>query len=332
TGSISDNTPNNNKTLVNGVNLGRHLFYDKRLSKNNTIACASCHLQEFAFTDTARFSKGYLGELTRRNSMALINMRWSPSFFWDSRAATLEEQILIPIQDQIEMGMTLDEMVTKLEGIGEYESLFEKAFGDKGVSSERVSKAISQFVRTLVSQNSRYDEANEKGIEAVFTQEEQLGYQLFKTHSDPSNPRYNLPDSPGRGANCADCHTLNTPSLSNFKITNNGLDTLYSDKGYGEHNSADKWQATFKTPGLRNIELTAPYMHDGRFKTLREVIDHYDSHIQEHRNLDNDIVIAGNYSPMKLDLLDYEKDAIIAFLKTLTDEKFINDERYSDPW
>lgn len=329
-GRSSDNTPKDNPTTKMGVELGRHLFYDKRLSKNNTIACASCHLQEFAFTDTARFSLGFEGGKTPRNSMPIFNLRWTPSFFWDTRAATLEEQTLMPIQDHLEMGMTLEEVVEKLKGLGEYDDRFEKAFETPEITSDRISKGLSQFLRSIVSQNSRYDDAEEQGDRAVFTEQEMRGKKLFSIHVDP-DPE-NVPGSDGRGANCNDCHVLSTPNLSDYRVSNNGLDMDYSDPGYGKHSSTDKWQGTFKTPPLRNIELTAPYMHDGRFKTLREVIDHYDLHIEEHRNLGRDLVISGNYRPMKLDLTDDEKDDLIAFLKTLTDKELTTNPAYSNPF
>lgn len=331
-GNLSDNTPENNPTTVKGVELGRYLFYDKRLSANNTIACASCHKQEFAFSDTRRFSPGFEGQPSRRQSMPLFNLRWTPRFFWDARAATLEEQVLIPIQDQIEMGLTLDEMVNKLEGIEMYDTLFFNAFGDESVTVERVSKGLAQFLRSIVSQDSKYDRAVAEGYRKVFTEQEYKGFQLFEHHVDP-DPN-NVPNRPGvvRGANCNDCHTLETANLSNFQVTNNGLDSIYDDKGYGEIDGADKWQATFKTSTLRNIALTPPYMHDGRFETLEEVVDHYDTDIVEHQNLGRDLVISGNTDSMRLDLTNEEKKALLAFLHTLTDETFIQNEQYSNPF
>lgn len=330
-GERFDNTPVDNPTTVKGVELGRYLFYDERLSINNTIACASCHEQKKAFTDPDRFSEGFEGELTRRNSMSIVNMRWQPGFFWDLRAATLEEQVLMPIQDHIEMGMTLEQLTPKLTEIELYPPLFKASFGDEEITADRISKALAQFVRTIVSQDSRFDETYSKNPQTVLTDQEYLGYKLFFKHVDPDfGTGQNLPGSDTRGANCGDCHSSTLLTLNT--IANNGLDTMYQDKGYGEIVNKDKYMGTFKTPTLRNIELTAPYMHDGRFETLREVLDHYDSHVKDHRNLDPQISEAGNYFPGQLDLTDPEKDAILAFLKTLTDEKLISNPAYSNPF
>ncbi|MFY0675458.1 MAG: cytochrome-c peroxidase [Bacteroidia bacterium] len=329
-----DNTPEENPTTVEGVELGRHLFYDVRLSKNNTISCASCHKQENAFTDPDRFSVGFEGKTTARNSMSIVNMRWQRLFFWDARAQTLEEQVLMPIQDHIEMGMALDETLTKIEDIDIYPDLFELAFGDKDITSERISFALAQFVRTIISQDSKFDEVfglPDAKIRQAFTAEEYLGYQLFTTHVDPDYfGDKNNPGSVTRGANCGDCHLGQL--MTNNLITNNGLDLEYSDNGYGDINSKEKWDATFKTPTLRNIELTAPYMHDGRFETLEEVVEHYDEHVKEHKNLDFQIEEAGNHLPGVLHLTEDEKKALVAFLKTLTDYQLINDPKYANPF
>lgn len=330
-GASFDNTPTDNPTTVEGAELGRYLFYDKRLSANNTISCASCHHQKNAFSDPVAKSIGYEGEETSRNAMSVVNMRWQPKFFWDIRANTLEEQVLMPIQDHIEMGMTLEETVDKLKKIDIYPDMFMKAFGSEEIDADKISKALSQFVRTIISQDSKYDEALANGPKKVFTDEEFLGFELFFRHVDPDpTGKTNLPGSDTRGANCGDCH--NSVLLTLNTITNNGLDEEYADNGYGDINTAEKWKATFKTPTLRNIELTAPYMHDGRFATLEEVIDHYDLHIKEHDNLDYQIKEAGNYFPRKLNLTNSEKQALIAFLKTLTDYKLISDPKYSDPF
>lgn len=329
-----DNTPSDNATTNEGVELGRHLFYDVRLSKNNTISCASCHKQENAFTDPDRFSRGFNNEITSRNSMSIVNMRWQRLFFWDGRAPSLEEQVLMPIQDQIEMGMTLDEMTDKLKGIDIYPDMFAAAFGSKDITSDRVSKALSQFIRTLVSQNSKFDEAygkSDAAIRQLLTTEEYLGYKLFITHVDPDyGSGKNVPGSASRGANCGDCHK--TALLTTSLFTNNGMDSLTKDPGYGKISGKNKFDGTFKTPTVRNAELTAPYMHDGRFATLEEVIDHYDEHVLDHPNLDTQISEAGNTWPGRLDLTDQEKDALIAFLKTLTDLELTTNPKYGSPF
>lgn len=332
--SSFDNTPPNNPTTVEGVELGRHLFYDNRLSKNDKISCASCHKQENAFTDPDQFSTGYLDEKTPRHSMSIVNMRWQKLFFWDARASTLEEQVLMPIQDHIEMGMTLTEVEDKLADIDIYPCLFESAFGSEEITSERISFALSQFVRTIVSQNSKFDDVYglpDNRIKNILSEDEYLGYRLFIKHVDPDGGSgINVPGSANRGANCGDCHK--TVLMTNSLITNNGLDKETTDPGFGAIANNDKYDATFKTPTLRNIELTAPYMHDGRFETLEEVVEHYDQHVQDHKNLDVQIGEAGNYFPGKLDLTEDEKKALIAFMKTLTDYELINDTRYASPF
>ena len=242
----------------------------------------------------------------------------------------------MPIQDPIEMGMDLDDLVAKLKLIDIYPPMFEKAFGTTEINSDRISKALAQFVRTIVSQNSKYDETfiyrkNPAKMKQILSEEEYLGFQLFITHVDPDEGTgINIPGSPKRGANCGDCHT--TALMTNGDITNNGLDSMTTDKGYGGVTGSANDMSTFKTPTLRNIALTAPYMHDGRFATLEEVMEHYDRHIQNHENLDPQISEAGNYYPGRLDLIPEEKSAIIAFMKTLTDHDLATDPRFSDPF
>ncbi|MGB0429542.1 MAG: cytochrome-c peroxidase [Bacteroidia bacterium] len=331
---VFDDTPEDNPTTVEGAELGRYLFYDSRLSVNDKISCATCHKQENAFTDPDRFSTGFEGNTTARNSMSIVNMRWQQLFFWDSRAVGLEEQVLMPIQDHIEMGMTLDAVVAKLKKIDLYPPMFEQAFGSTEITSDRISKALAQFVRTIVSQNSRYDDVfglPDAKIKQLFTDEEYLGYRLFITHVDPDYfSGINDSGSASRGANCGDCHK--TALMTNNLITNNGLDSITVDQGYGKISGKAKYDGTFKTPTLRNIALTAPYMHDGRFETLEEVIEHYDEHVQMHKNLDIQIEEAGNHLPGQLHLNDEEKKALIAFLHTLTDNQLINDPKYADPF
>ena len=329
-----DNTPADNPTTVEGVELGRHLFYDQRLSKNDKISCASCHKQENGFSDPVALSKGFEDKDTKRHSMSLTNMRWHPRFFWDARANTLEEQALMPIQDPIEMGMDTSDLKDKLALISLYPPLFKKAFDSEKITAEKIGKALAQFVRTIVSQDAPFDDLYgqpEARVRKSLSDQEYLGYKLFTTHVDPDNETgKNNPGSITRGANCSDCH--NTILMTNHLITNNGLDAVSTDLGYGAIIENSDFDGTFKTPTLRNIELTAPYMHDGRFATLREVLDHYDSHVKDHPNLDPQIKLAGNHTAMKLDLLDEEKDAIIAYLKTMTDPTLKSNTKFSSPF
>ncbi len=336
-----DNTAKDNRLSDAGATLGRVLFYDKQLSKNNTIACASCHDQELAFADPRRFSVGFKGGRTGRNAMSLGNGRFTnvngsrPGFFWDERAATLEDQALMPIQDKIEMGMKLTDLEQKLQRVPYYPPLFAAAFRSQDVTSDRIAKAIAQFMRSMVSFNSKFDRAaqaaggNDYSQEFDdFTLEENLGKSLFIDGVD---------DIAEIG--CAHCHV--PPSFSMPKSFNNGLEVEYSDQGLGARDvpSNDPFSPTndgkFKASSLRNIALTAPYMHDGRFKTLQQVIEHYSSGVQPHANLGLAIngeenATGGGSSGFRL--TPKQKTALIAFLKTLTDEEFISDPRFSDPF
>lgn len=244
----NDNTPVDNTITDDGATLGRVLFYDKKLSVNNTVSCSSCHQQALSFSDTALRSVGFGGGLTKRHSMPLLNVRFykSGKMFWDERAATLEDQTLMPIQDLTEMGMTLTSLVTKLDTISYYPALFQKAFGSTAISSEKISKALSQFVRSIVTSQSKYDRVKQ-GL-ATFTTDESAGERLFLT----------------AGVNtCASCHAppmflTSTPKLG-FALAD--LD----DRGINNENR-------FKAGSLRNIALTAPYFHNGSIKSLQEML------------------------------------------------------------
>lgn len=319
----TDNTPVNTNPITNdGATLGRVLFYDKGLSINNTIACASCHKQSNSFTDPSQFSKGFLGGLTDRNSMSLANARYyvNGKFFWDERAVTLEDQTLMPIQHAVEMGMTLDSLEKKLSAKDYYKILFKKAFGDENITRDRVSKALAQFIRAMVSYQSKYDD----GLTALghapapnedlpgFTQQENQGLRVFT-------------------ANCAGpCH--NTELQTMPVARNNGLDLVYTDNGVGKITGRTIDNGKFKSPSLRNVMLTAPYMHDGRFQTIEQVLEHYSTGIKNHPNLDNRLKdpVTGEARPFNL--TQQQKNAIVAFLNTLTDTKFTTDVKYSDPF
>ncbi len=336
-----DNTAKNNPISNAGATLGRVLFYDKQLSENDTIACASCHHQELAFADPRPFSIGFKGKATGRNAMSLGNGRFTnvngsrPGFFWDERAATLEDQVLMPIQDKIEMGMKLTDLEQKLQRVSYYPPLFTAAFGSKQVTSEQIAQAIAQFMRSMVSFDSKFDRAAEAtgGNDysqdfADFTREENLGKSLFIDGVD------NIAE-----IGCAHCHV--PPSFGMPKSLNNGLELEYSDQGLGARDvpSNDPFTPSndgkFKAASLRNIALTAPYMHDGRFTTLQQVVEHYSSGVQPHANLGLAIDAEENTDrkgPAGFRLTGKEKSALVAFLKTLTDEAFISDPRFSDPF
>lgn len=323
----NDNTPADNAITNEGATLGRVLFYDKNLSANGTISCGSCHQQDKGFSDDAKLSLGFEGGTTRRHSMSLINAAWygRGRFFWDERAATLEEQVLEPFQDPVEMGMTLEEVVQAVEAQSFYAPLFLDAFGDAEINSDRIAKALAQFIRSMVSVNSRYDE----GRPAVniptadfpdFTPSENNGKRLFF-----------LPVPQG-GGGCVGCHSTEAFINPDNGTTNNGLDITSTDElGVYEAIPNARFLGAFKVPSLKSIALTAPYMHDGRFASLEEVVEHYNSGIQAHPNL-APALRDPNGDPVKLNFTDQEKADLVNFLETLTDESLVLDERFSDPF
>ncbi|SMD36815.1 cytochrome c peroxidase [Reichenbachiella faecimaris] len=322
--------PADNSFTVEGIALGRNLFYEKQLSRNSQVSCGSCHQQSKAFTDGAKFSIGLNGELTGRSSMSLVNLLWQTKFFWDGRVQSLEEQALQPIQDHIEMDLTLEEAVERLSDSDVYPQQFLEAFETEEITSDLIAKALGQFMRTLVSSNSKYDQHLQG--EDVLTDQEKLGMDLFFTHPEPNTGL--------RGGNCGDCH-LNILTAGNREgyqgFHNNGIDSEESlEDGLMIVTGKATDKGKFKAPSLRNIALTAPYMHDGRMATLEEVLDHYNENIQTSTTLDVLITNATNNPesvlPVMLGLTEEEKQAIIAFLHTLTDEIFINDEAFSDPF
>lgn len=314
--------PDDNPTTQAGVELGRMLFYEKKLSGDNTMSCATCHIQEFAFSDGQATSKGIDGIAGRRNSMALVNLLWDEVFFWEGRVSSLEEQALRPIEDPIELHQSLENTIVKLEDTKEYPKKFKDAFGSKEITAERIAKAIAQFERTLVSANSKFDKFLRGEVD--LTEQELRGFNTFSTHPIPGQVR---------GGNCGDCHL--GYNFSNKELINNGLSKIVGlDKGLEEITGKASDRGKFKVPTLRNIALTAPYMHDGRFKTLEEVLDHYNNpDIFSHENVGFDI-LNGTNEPDGTSLLltEQEKADIIAFLKTLTDESFITNEKFSNPF
>jgi cytochrome c peroxidase len=298
-----------------GATLGRVLFYDRQISRNNKVSCASCHQQEFAFANNTQFSKGLYNELTTRNSMAIINTRFSFRYFWDLRSVTLENQVLEPIKNHVEMDMTLEEVVDRVKLIGYYPKLFQDAFGTTEVTSQRISYALSQFLHSMVSYQSKYDQGVDNNF-ADYTQLEMDGKDLFFSGS----------------VNCNHCHF--TVNFFGNQPAVNGLDATYTDNGLGTLTGDPADDGKFKIPTLRNIEMTAPYTHDGRFATLEEVIEHYNSGIQAHPNLDDRLTVEGQIggTPKQYNMTTYQKQSLVAFLKTLTDHSFLTDVRFSDPF
>lgn len=322
-----DNTPMDNILTNSGATLGRVLFYDKKLSANGTIACASCHKQDKGFSDDAVLSVGFNGGLTGRHSMPLINSRFYQRgrFFWDERAGTLEEQVLMPFQDPIEMGMTLNQLVSTVQQQSYYPNLFEKAFGTTEITSDKISKALAQFVRSIVSHSSKYDNGRATSTTpganfSNFTAEENLGKSIF------------FRTIPNGGGACFACHTTEAFVSANPGPQNNGLDALTTtDLGAGAVFPNPIFIGRFKTTSLRDIDVTAPYMHDGRFTTLEEVVEHYNSGIQNHPTLSPALQDV-NGNAVRLNFTEVQKAALVAFLKTLTDSNVATEPKWSNPF
>jgi len=317
--------PADNPLTNEGVALGRRLFYEKALSSTGTMACGSCHQQSKAFTDGLALAVGVDGVANPRGTMSLTNVLWSTQLTWDGAFTTLETQAIKPLENTIELHQPLTVGVSKLQASSTYPALFLAAFGTKTITNELVLKALAQFERTLISGNSRYDKymVSRTG----FTADEVAGLQLYTTHIAPGVVR---------GAECFHCHAQPLMS-SNYegRFFNNGLDLTFTDPGRSGITGLAVDKGKFIAPTLRNITLTAPYMHDGRFKTLEEVLDHYSDHVQmASPGLDNNLIQGINNPPFgtHMDLTATEKRQVLAFLKTLTDSTFITDKRFTSPF
>jgi cytochrome c peroxidase len=318
--------PADNPLTNEGVALGRMLFYETKLSSNNTMSCGSCHQQNKAFTDGLAKAVGVDGIANPRGTMSLANVMWSNTLTWDGAFPTLDAQAHKPIENPIEMHQSLATGVAKLQNTTTYPPLFQAAFGTKTITSDLLLKALTQFERTLISSNSRYDRfmKTQQGLST----DERAGLKLYSEHIAPRIVR---------GAECFHCHTLPLAS-SNFaaQFFNNGLDITFADAGRGIVTGLPTDNGKFVAPTLRNITLTAPYMHDGRFTTLEQVLDHYSDHVQMNSpGLDVNLIQGINdpiFNPGRMGLTATEKRQVIAFLKTLTDSTFITDKRFSDPF
>lgn len=315
------NLPRNNQLTKEGIQLGRMLFYDPIMSLDKTVSCATCHLQSKAFTDGLKVSKGIRGQVLSRNSMALFNLMWQGKFFWDGRVNTLREQVLIPIQAHNEMDINLYDLVLRFENSESYKKHFNAAFPGEKISPLLISKALEQFLVTLISFDAPIDRLKGKTDTLNYISASALrGLKLFMQPVENG------------GADCFHCHS-NNPFFGNTSaagsMANNGLDNVFADKGFGSVTGLDTDNGRFKIPSLRNVELTAPYMHDGRFDNLEEVLDFYSEGIQlASPNLDINILSHGK----QLNLTDQQKEDIIEFLKTLTDNSFITNPAFSSPF
>jgi cytochrome c peroxidase len=314
-GAFWNMTPQDNLVTNAGATLGRVLFYDKRLSITNTHACGSCHVQAKGFAGAARFDIGVQGLPLPRNTMGLVNARYNfvERWFSDLRAASLEELAVMPIEEPTELGNFLPTLEEKLAATEFYPQLFEAAFASRDVTAERIAQALAQFLRSMISYRTKFDRAystmdgSEPNPAAVLDARELHGLEVYI-----QNP----------GTFCRLCHMTDVQTM-NF-ATNNGLDSVLTDPGAGN--------GVFRAASLRNIAVTGPYMHDGRFATLREVIDHYDHGVQGSREVSDILMDRDTGLPKRLNLSEYDKEALEAFLRTLTDEEFLNDPKYSDPF
>ena len=286
--------------IKNKAALGKKLFSEKILSKDSSVSCASCHKPQFAFSDTAAFSIGIEGKLTKRNTPSVLNMKNRPYYFWDGRAASLEEQALMPIQNPDEMGLPVDEAVKRLNDSREYKMLFQKIFGQKP-TAKNLATAFSAFEKTLETVDSKFDDWS-NNLKKLTAQEER-GRALFV----------------GDKAKCFDCHRMEdftTDEFKNIGLYNGGN---LNDAGLYNISNKETDKGKFKTPGLRNIAVTAPYMHNGMFKTLDEVLEYYNN----PQKFVPDAINIDDVLKKPLGLTDTEKKDIVAFLKTLTDKKYI---------
>ena len=299
--------PRDNPLTVERMELGKTLFFDKRVSINNAQSCADCHSPERAFADSRKVARGAEGQFGTRNSMALMNLAWKKDFFWDGRAHSLREQVLQPIQNPIEMHQSATNLVTKLAALENYPTLFAAAFGAREITPEKIALALENYLLTLTSFDAKFDHVL-RG-EEKFTAEEQHGFELFSTEYDPRRGQY--------GADCFHCH--GGPLFQSQGFANNGLDSNYSDVGCGKITGKEADAGKFSVPSLRNVAITAPYMHDGRFQTLAEVVDHYCTGVKRSTTLDPNLA---KHPDGGVPLSDDDKRALVAFLKTLTDARF----------
>lgn len=313
--------------------LGKALFYDPKMSANNSVSCASCHTQSAAFSDNARFSRGFDNRLTHRNSMPIQNLftffedgGFNNGFinngiiagptllFWDGRETDLNQMVLRPLVNHVEMGVRdVDALAAKMGEMPHYKALFEKAFLTEQATSSEMAQALAFFISRISSQNTHFDKV-QRG-EAELNSEQQIGMALFFEKYD-----------------CNSCHQVQTPSgylVLGGGFSNIGLDKEYTDEGLAQVTKRPEDVGKFKIPSLRNVALTAPYMHDGRFETLEDVMEHYSTGVQDHPNLDERLKTADD---LLLHITPQEKKAIIAFLHTLTDTEMVTNPIFANPF
>jgi cytochrome c peroxidase len=292
----------NNPLTKEGFELGRKIFYDTRLSRDGTISCGTCHAQPHAFADHGTaVSLGVENRPGLRNAPPTVNLAWMPHFMWDGGINHIEVMPLAPFTDPLEMDMTMPEIMEFVKNDPGYKAMFRKAFGTSEINSQKLLHALAQFQGSIVSYRSKYDQYLLG--KAVLSANETKGLALFNAH-------------------CASCHS--GVLLTDFSFRNNGLDTAFADEGRARITLNPSDLGKFKVPSLRNVALTNPYMHDGRFATLAQVLDHYSEGIQQSPTLDP-LLAAG------IPLSDDEKNALLAFLNTLTDWELLRELRFSEP-
>lgn len=308
-----------NKVTVEGALLGKYLFYDPVLSADSTISCSSCHKQQYAFSDSVRaFSKGIHGASMKRNTLPLFNLAWYPQLFWDGRASSIEAQVFHPLRAADEMKINWKKSIRALQKSKIYPPLFLAAFGSTKLDSSKIGKALAQFLRTLISNQSKYDRVI--AGKDRFTKDELEGFVLVNEQSK---------------AACLVCHPTDANALgTNLGFSNNGLDAIsdpekYSDAGVGAISGNKSDYGKFKIPSLRNIAFTAPYMHDGRFNDLAQVIEFYNSGVKQSVNLDSKMIYMHQGGA---GLSKEEQNKILAFLRTLSDSAFIKNPEFSNPF
>jgi cytochrome c peroxidase len=351
-------SPFGDSTLNNEVaTLGRVLFYDSRLSLNYRVSCGSCHRQQHAFGDNRATSLGFFNDLTGRNTQQIVNAGLQKGLFWDLRERVLDHMVLQPIANHLEMGLsdTL-EMENRIRTAAYYEPLFTDAFGSSEVTTHKIGLALAQFVKSIISVSTKYDQ----GLKAVADAGQSVAPQF-----DPF-PNFTPLENAGKEAFfrtffCSQCH--GGPNFNGFnpdfiQEANVGLDEVYSDPGVagihiepGHPSNGQPNNGKFKIPSLRNIAVTGPYMHDGRFQTLEEVVEFYNSGIKAHPQLSQELrqqsivgnhlgpaipadqqIIDGRMIPIRMHMTGEEKAGIVAFLRTLTDYTMITDPKFSDPF
>lgn len=321
-GIISDylppvQSPENNPITNEGVELGRMLFFDERLSGDNTQSCGSCHIPSASFSDTTAYSKGIDGMEGGRNAPPIINLGWMSELFWDGRALGVENQVFGPVVNPVEMHDTWSNVASKLQQDDQYPALFEQVFGTGLIDSVLVSKAIAQFMRTLISGNSPFDKYLQTGNSGWNSTDEQAAYEGFTIFMDETK------------GDCFHCHGDSfNPLWTDNKYHNNALDASFMDLGRGAITGDPADYGKFKTPTLRNLAFTAPYMHDGRFNTLQEVINHYSSGLVNSPTIDPLMKHIGTGGSQ---MNPADKYKLFMFLVSLSDSSFVANPAFQDP-